>query len=142
MFNNEKESKPKQKTLQLRADDHTSLGKIITYLQAHIVSSRKLNASTLEARFLPFVMDKDDPEFFETAIECAEICEAWGATIRQYAGLNVEPIQQQINQITAPAAKSNPAAKSQKKNNSKKPKTEKTKKPSSGKKLLGDLGLF
>ncbi len=125
-----------EKTLQLRSPADSSLGQVIAYLQNHISGIQKLSAFTLEARFLPFVMDKDDPEFLETAIECAEICEAWGATIRQYVGLSVEPIQ--VSKIQTRSS----SGTKKKKNSPNKSKTDKQKKPSSGESLLDDMGLF
>lgn len=83
----QKDGSEAHKNLQLRATDNTSLGKIITYIQNHPSNTQALATSTLEARFLPFVMDTDDPAFLETAIQCARSCESWAATIREYVGL-------------------------------------------------------
>ncbi|MGB5709577.1 MAG: hypothetical protein WBM44_01515 [Waterburya sp.] len=46
---------------------------------------------TLQSRFLPFVMAKDEPEFRSVAIRCATECEAWARAIREYAELGGIP---------------------------------------------------
>lgn len=77
------------KYLNFRANPHSRLGKIITYLQNG--DAKKIGEKTLETRFLPFVMEKDDPLFVGIAIQCAAECEAWARAIREYAQLSHLP---------------------------------------------------
>ena len=63
---------------------------VVTYLQENPFNQQMLAAQTLEARFLPFVMDKNDPQFHGIAIQCAEQCLSWARAIQQYASLNME----------------------------------------------------
>ena len=77
------------KHLKLRATPNSALGRVITHLQNDLSNQQDLAAATLLARFLPFAMDKDDPQFRSVAIRCANECEAWGRIIREYAELGV-----------------------------------------------------
>ncbi len=83
-------SKQTDKHLKLRANPDSGLGKCIAYLQEHPSPQQMLAAQTLEARFLPFVMDKNDPQFEAVAIQCAEQCLSWARAIQQYASLNMD----------------------------------------------------
>ena len=80
------------KHLKLRAAPGTSLGKVISYIQSQPVNNQELSGSTLQGRFLPFAMDRDDPMLREIAIRCACECEAWAKAIREYAGLGIPVI--------------------------------------------------
>lgn len=77
------------KHLKLRATPDSALGQVITHLQKGPVNQQELAAATLLARFLPFAMNKDDPQWRETAIRCATDCEAWVKAIREYAELGI-----------------------------------------------------
>ena len=77
------------KHLKLRATPKSALGRVITHLQNDLTNQQDLAAATLLARFLPFAMEPDDPQFRSVAIRCANECEAWGKIIREYASLGV-----------------------------------------------------
>ena len=79
----------KDKHLSLRAGVNTVLGKVIAHLQDELTNQKELASTTLQARFLPFVVGKDDPRFQEIALRCACQCEAWAREIREYAGLSI-----------------------------------------------------
>ena len=91
-------SKETDKHIKLRANPDSGLGKCISYLQENPFNQQMLAAQTLEARFLPFVMDKNDPQFQEIAIQCAEQCLSWARAIQQYASLNMDLDQPQIRE--------------------------------------------
>ncbi len=74
------------KHLKLRATPKSALGRVITHLQNDLTNQQDLAAATLLARFLPFAMEQDDPQFRSVAIRCANDCEAWAKAIREYAG--------------------------------------------------------
>ena len=122
-----------EKNFKLRSPPHTSLGKIITYLQNHPTNTQELVARTLEARFLPFTMDKEDPAFYEIAVNCAEVCEAWGATIRQYIGQDFVPSP--LIQTSSLSHLKN------KKANGNKSKTKNSSSASEGIEVIGDMGI-
>ncbi len=75
------------KHLKLRATSDSALGRVITHLQNGLTNQQELAAASLLARFLPFALDQDDPQFREIAIRCANDCEAWAKAIREYASL-------------------------------------------------------
>ena len=77
-------SKETDKHIKLRANPDSGLGKCISYLQENPFNQQMLAAQTLEARFLPFVMDKNDPQFHGIAIQCAEQCLSWAWAIQQF----------------------------------------------------------
>ena len=91
-------SKQTDKHLKLRANPDSGLGRCIAYLQEHPSPQQMLAAQTLEARFLPFVMDKNDPQFEAVAIQCAEQCLSWARAIQQYASLNMDLDQPKIRE--------------------------------------------
>lgn len=80
--------KRNQKSLSLRSDTGTSFGKVIDYLHNHPTEARALAMFTLEARFLLFTIDRDDPAFKEIATVCANTCQSWVNSIREYADLD------------------------------------------------------
>lgn len=88
------------KHLKLRAGFNTALGRVIAYLQDEPTNQRELASNTLLARFLPFIVAKDDPRFFEIAIRCACQCEAWAKEIREYAGLSIPTEPTYSNTVT------------------------------------------
>ncbi len=47
---------------------------------------------------MPFVMDKNDPQFEAVAIQCAEQCLSWARAIQQYASLNMDLVKPQIRE--------------------------------------------
>ena len=75
------------KHLKLRAASTSGLGRVITHLQNGSNNQQELASTTLQSRFLPFAMDRSDPEFRSVAIRCANECEAWARAIREYADL-------------------------------------------------------
>ena len=79
------------KHLKLRAASTSGLGRVITHLQQGSNNQQELASATLQSRFLPFAMDRDEAEFREVAIRCATECEAWAKAIREYAELGVYP---------------------------------------------------
>ena len=79
------------KHLKLRAASTSGLGRVITHLQKGSNNQQELASTTLQSRFLPFVMDRNEAEFREVAIRCATECEAWARAIREYADLGVIP---------------------------------------------------
>ena len=79
------------KHLKLRATPDSGLGRVITYLQQDPSNQQELASATLLSRFLPFVIDRDQAEFREIAIRCANECEALARTIREYAELGIYP---------------------------------------------------
>ncbi len=91
-------SKETDKHIKLRANPDSGLGKCISYLQENPFNQQMLAAQTLEARFLPFVMDKNDPQFHGIAIQCAEQCLSWARAIQQYASLNMDLVKPQIRE--------------------------------------------
>ena len=79
------------KHLKLRATPLSGLGRVITYLQKGSFNQQELASTTLQSRFLPFAMDRSEPEFRSVAIRCATECEAWAKAIREYAELGGIP---------------------------------------------------
>ncbi|MGB5635769.1 MAG: hypothetical protein WBM86_23730 [Waterburya sp.] len=79
------------KHLKLRAASTSGLGRVITHLQQGSNNQQELASTTLQSRFLPFAMAKDEPEFRSVAIRCATECEAWARAIREYAELGEIP---------------------------------------------------
>ena len=79
------------KHLKLRATPLSGLGRVITHLQQGSFNQQELASATLQSRFLPFAMDREEAEFREVAIRCATECEAWAKAIREYAELGVDP---------------------------------------------------
>ncbi|MGF1490370.1 MAG: hypothetical protein ACFBSE_25045 [Prochloraceae cyanobacterium] len=75
------------KYLNLRVPAHSPLGKMISYVHDHPNDAQTLVLCTLQARFLPFAMDKTAPQFKEIAIQSAEACESWARAIRIHADL-------------------------------------------------------
>jgi hypothetical protein len=74
-----------EKKLTLSGKPNTNPEKIISYLNQLPFDSKAVANQTLEARFLPFAIAKDDPNFQAVALQCAYICEAWAKAIREYA---------------------------------------------------------
>ena len=79
------------KHLKLRAASTSGLGRVLAHLQQGPTSQQDLASITLQSRFLPFAMDRSEPEFRSVAIRCATECEAWAKAIREYAELGVIP---------------------------------------------------
>ena len=75
------------KHLKLRAASTNGLGRVLTHLQQGPTKVQDLASITLQGRFLPFAMDRNEPEFRSVAIRCATECEAWAKAIREYAEL-------------------------------------------------------
>ena len=77
------------KHLKLRAASTSGLGRVLAHLQQGPTNQQELASITLQGRFLPFAMNKDEPEFRSVAIRCANECEAWARAIREYADLGI-----------------------------------------------------
>ena len=75
------------KHLKLRAASTSGLGRVLAHLQQGPTNQQDLASITLQGRFLPFAMDRNEPEFRSVAIRCATECEAWARAIREYADL-------------------------------------------------------
>ncbi|PSB06144.1 hypothetical protein C7B62_23615 [Pleurocapsa sp. CCALA 161] len=79
------------KHLKLRAASTSGLGRVLAHLQQGPTNQQDLASITLQSRFLPFAMDKDEAGFRSVAIRCATECEAWAKAIREYAELGIIP---------------------------------------------------
>ena len=77
----------KRKSLKLTFEENTPEGQMIAYIQQLPFDNQTLALQTLQARFLPFVIDKSDRNFQEIALQCACMCESWAKVIREYASL-------------------------------------------------------
>ena len=77
------------KHLKLRAASTSGLGRVLAHLQQGPTNQQELASITLQGRFLPFAMNKDEPEFRSVAIRCANECEAWARAIRECADLGI-----------------------------------------------------
>ncbi len=77
------------KHLKLRGHPKSRLGKTLAYIQSLDTNIQSLASQTLESRFLPFALDRNDPKFPALAIQCATECEAWARAIREYAALPI-----------------------------------------------------
>ena len=75
------------KHLKLRAASTSGLGRVLAHLQQGPTKVAELASTTLQSRFLPFAMDRNEAEFRSVAIRCATECEAWARAIREYADL-------------------------------------------------------
>lgn len=85
------------KHLKLRASPNSALAMTLAYIQDEPTNNQVLAGATLQGRFLPFAIDKDDPSFQVIAIRCANECEAWARSIREYAGLGAAPSFESMN---------------------------------------------
>ena len=79
------------KHLKLRAASTSGLGRVLAHLQKGPTKVQDLASITLQGRFLPFAMDRNESGFREMAIRCANECEAWAKAIREYAELGIYP---------------------------------------------------
>ncbi|MDJ0573328.1 MAG: hypothetical protein QNJ53_30425 [Pleurocapsa sp. MO_192.B19] len=79
------------KHLKLRAASTSGLGRVLAHLQKGPTKVQDLASITLQGRFLPFAMDRNEAGFREMAIRCANECEAWAKAIREYAELGIYP---------------------------------------------------
>ena len=79
------------KHLKLRAASTSGLGRVLAHLQQGPTKVAELASTTLQSRFLPFAMDRNEAEFRSVAIRCATECEAWARAIREYAELGGIP---------------------------------------------------
>ncbi|MEA5469695.1 hypothetical protein [Spirulina sp. 06S082] len=70
-----------QQYLRLRPRSESALGQILAYLETHPGDRQELASQTLQARFLPFVLDKTDPHSRGIARQCLEECLAYARAI-------------------------------------------------------------
>lgn len=80
-------NKPHQKCLTVRALPDSLLGLTIDYIQQSQFNNQAAIEETVQARFLTFALDRNDPRFPKIAVQSAIECEAWAKAIREYAGL-------------------------------------------------------
>lgn len=78
------------KKTELRATPSSALGKVIDYLKASAVDNKQVFTELLMARYLPFVLDKDSPEYEEKVLNSINTLKAWILTIEQFSGIEVE----------------------------------------------------
>lgn len=83
--------KQKQCTVRLKAEKDTYTGKLIEFLNDGSDSKTRLIQNTLEARFLPFVLDKDDPNFHVHVYDCLGQLEGFKQAIINYYGITTYP---------------------------------------------------
>ncbi len=70
-----------QKRLTLRTRAKTGLGKVISYVQKHPQGDQVLVSQTLNARFLPFVLDKKNSKDRAIARQCMLDCLSYALAI-------------------------------------------------------------
>lgn len=83
--------------LELNAPSDSPLGRVITYLENHPIEAELLANLTLSVRFLPFIIDRNDPNFEAVVHQSITECEAWARAIRAYAGLSAEECSSDID---------------------------------------------
>jgi len=138
-----------ERTLTLRFGAKNSYGQIIEYLHQHPTEARFLAMMTLESRFLPFIKDSNDSDFEEIATICANTCESWAKTIREYAGLNKGVDKTITPVINEPPIEVKKDIKPDSSNTTDEPKepqkvedTTETDKTSHGLKFISDVGIY
>lgn len=70
-----------QQYLRLRPRSESGLGQILAYLEMHPGDRQELASQTLQARFLPFILDKTNPHSRGIARQCLEECLAYARAI-------------------------------------------------------------
>lgn len=95
---NGKKRKQKQCTLNftvvLNADEDTNIGKLIDFLNDNSKSEKsRIAINTLEARFLPLLLDRDDPNSEIYALDCLGKLDGFRQAIINYYGLTAAPPQ-------------------------------------------------
>ena len=85
--------------LVLRGTLNTPLWKVIAYMQALPYNQTELARDTLISRYLPFVLDKNDPNYLSIAWTCATACESWARAIREYSGLPPGSIYSEVSGV-------------------------------------------
>ena len=85
--------------LVLRGTLNTPLWKVIAYMQALPYNQTELARDTLISRYLPFVLDKNDPNYLSIALTCATACESWARAIREYSGLPPASIYSEVSGV-------------------------------------------
>lgn len=81
-----------KKHLELHTVITTPLGRVIEFMDKLPQSNRNLAEATLQARFLPFVLDKNSATYQVIALQCIMELEAWAKIIREYAGLSLSSV--------------------------------------------------
>ena len=87
------------KGFQLKGGVDSSLGLVIQYLQQIPENRIEVGKQTLTTRFLPFVLDKNDPNYLSIALTCATACESWARAIREYSGLPPGSIYSEVSGV-------------------------------------------
>jgi len=95
------------KYLNLRAKLTSKIGKIMTYMDSFPAELQAVAILTFQGRFYPFIIDKDDPDFREIAIQCAAECESWAASIREYAEIEERTDSKQTHVLLNSIAEDN-----------------------------------
>lgn len=95
MSKSKQDNKRKQKQCTLRfkvvlnADEKTNLGRLIEFLNNGNCDKKRDTINTLEARFLPFLIDKNSPDAKRIALDCARRLMAFAQAILDYYGLSL-----------------------------------------------------
>jgi hypothetical protein len=72
----------KQLTIKMRAYSHSYMGKLIEFLQEHPQGTSAVAMEVLNARFLPFLLDKSDSRSRDIALQCAAQLDGYARAIR------------------------------------------------------------
>ncbi len=99
------------KGFQLKGGVDSSLGLVIQYLQQIPENRIEVGKQTLTTRFLPFVLDKNDPNYLSIALTCATACESWARAIREYSGLPPGSIYSEVSGVQYPLVSPAPLVK-------------------------------
>ncbi len=70
-----------RKTLTLCVSETKGLGRVIEYMQQHPGEDKQLAGQTLQSRFLPFVLEKDDSTSKAIARQCMLDCLSYALAI-------------------------------------------------------------
>lgn len=76
------------KDIVCRGDAKSFFGLVISYVRENFGNNHEIFKETISARFLPFALSPDHPEYRAICLMCAANLEAWARAIREHAGLN------------------------------------------------------
>mgnify|MGYP001801371104 CR=1 FL=1 len=71
----------------LNGDESSDTGQLIEFLNSKSSSKNRIAINTLEARFLPLLLDKEDPLSMVCALDCLGKLEGFKQAIISYYGL-------------------------------------------------------
>jgi len=80
-----------EKDFVVTGDAKTFFGLAITYVRKNFSNKADMIKQTIIARFLPYVLSKDHPEYRAICLMCISDLESWTRAIREYSGLNPVP---------------------------------------------------